>query len=369
MTKRTAIDLFCGAGGLALGLRMAGFDLRAAVDNDPCSVATYLRNLGPHVIERSVRELTGKELLRLAGLTLGECDLVAGGPPCQGFSMQRAANQARTDPRNDLVLEFLRLVLEVRPRMFLMENVRGLASARGQGLLDDLQSRAAQAGYETTVAKLEAVHFGVPQFRTRIVVVGRRANLGLPPFAIQGAERDATSWRTVREAIADLPSPPADGSPHESVANHFREKRLSAENRERLRHIPPGGGRENLPGHLQLPCHTGNPTHRHLDVYGRLAWDEPSGTITARFDSFTRGRFAHPREDRSITLREGARLQTFPDSFVFVGNREQCASQIGNAVPPLLAAALGRQVLRTLDGAAQSPQLELAGVGRVQVGM
>lgn len=154
------------------------------------------------------------------------------------------------------------------------------------------------------------------------------------------------------DAIGDLPSPPADGSEHPIVPNHYREARLSALNKERIRHVPQGGGRLDLPAHLQLACHQGS--HRHLDTYGRLAWDQPSVTITARFDSFTRGRFGHPVEDRSLTLREGARIQGFPDEFVFLGNREECARMIGNAVPPPLAEALGRSLRYSLLAEAQA---------------
>jgi DNA (cytosine-5)-methyltransferase 1 len=178
----------------------------------------------------------------------------------------------------------------------------------------------------------------------------------------------------VREAISDLPSPPSDGALHAEIANHAREARLSALNLERLQHIPPGGGRENLPEHLQLPCHKNNPTHRHTDVYGRLEWDRPSGTITARFDSFTRGRFAHPVEHRSLTLREGARLQTFPDDFHFEGNREEVARQIGNAVPPLLAEALGKALMQTVPNARPletepAPRIEKLAVSNNQLSL
>jgi DNA (cytosine-5)-methyltransferase 1 len=149
----------------------------------------------------------------------------------------------------------------------------------------------------------------------------------------------------VRETLAGLPSPPEDGSPHPKYFNHYREAKLAEINLRRISHIPEGGGRAHLPSDLQLPCHVNNLGHRHLDVYGRLAWEKPAVTLTARFDSFTRGRFGHPVENRSLTLREGARLQTFPDSFEFIGNREEVARQIGNAVPPILAEILTKAIL------------------------
>jgi DNA (cytosine-5)-methyltransferase 1 len=349
----TCIDLFSGAGGLSLGLRNAGIDLCLAVDNDKWSLKTYACNLGDHLLLAKVEDLTGDDILSAAGLRTGELDLLAGGPPCQGFSVQRRG--ADDDPRNRLVLEYLRLVRELRPRFFLMENVEGLLSKRGRHFMATLIDSAAQAGYHVQVQKLDAVSFGVPQFRVRAFVVGELLEAGEPPrfrFPEPGEAK-----LTVREAIGDLPSPPADGSPHPDIANHYREKRLSPTNLIRLKHIPEGGGREHLPEHLQLPGHKSNPSHRHLDVYGRLAWDEPSVTLTARFDSFTRGKFGHPIEDRSLTLREGARIQTFPDGFEFIGNREECAKQIGNAVPPVLAAQLGQCILDALR--ADSPTRQI----------
>jgi DNA (cytosine-5)-methyltransferase 1 len=345
MRQPVAIDLFAGAGGLSLGLRRAGFDIRAAADNDRFAVETYRLNLGDHMIQCDLATVDPSVILDRARIESGNCDLLAGGPPCQGFSVQRRGTDE--DPRNSLVLHYFRMVEAIKPRYFLMENVSGLMSKRGRGFLDEVMRRAAELGYHLHLQKLDAAEFGVPQSRVRVILVGEHVGgSGAPKFMFP--KGCAGRPRTVRDAIADLPTPPADGTSHPRFANHAREARLSPLNIDRLKHIPPGGGREDLPEYLQLPCHRNNPGHRHLDVYGRLSWDKPSGTITARFDSFTRGRFAHPEDHRSLTLREGARLQTFPDDFVFVGNREEGAKQIGNAVPPLLATVLGRSVLAAL---------------------
>ena len=344
--RPTVIDLFSGAGGLALGLKRAGFDLRAAVEFNTWAAKTYRNNVGNHLLETDIHTLEVEELLQFAKLKQGECDLLAGGPPCQGFSVQRRGSDE--DPRNDLVLQYLRFVEGVKPRFFLMENVSGLMSKRGRPFLDAVISRVSELGYVTRLEKLEAAGFGVPQLRKRVILIGELSPNGRTCFQYPSPNTSPSEYQTVRQAIGDLPSPPADGSPHPGIPNHAREARLSALNIERLKHIPPGGGRQDLPEHLQLPCHINNPSHRHVDVYGRLEWDKPSGTITARFDSFTRGRFAHPVEHRSITLREGARLQTFPDDFHFEGNREEVAKQIGNAVPPLLAECLGRAIMKAL---------------------
>ena len=338
-----AIDLFAGAGGLSLGLERSGYEVVFALDNDAVAVRSYKESLGSHIICAPIEQISAAELMRRANIVPGECDLLAGGPPCQGFSLQRRGE--RVDSRNGLVLDFIRMVEEVRPTFFLMENVSGLLTKHGRPFLDEFHRRVARLGYVIHVELLDASDFGVPQRRRRALLVGERTTGGKSrfqfPSPLQGPPR------TVRDAIADLPSPPKDGSEHPLVANHYREARLSPLNIERIKHVPQGGGRASLPEHLQLACHR-NTSHRHLDVYGRLAWDEPAVTLTARFDSFTRGRFAHPEEHRSLTIREGARIQTFPDDFRFFGSREDQARQVGNAVPPSLAEALGTAILQTL---------------------
>ena len=181
-----------------------------------------------------------------------------------------------------------------------MHAIRGV---RGSHLLAEVRVRAQRLGYTTYVETLDAVDYGLPQFRRRAFFVGVARSR---EFEWPSAE---TVRHSVRDAIGDLPSPPQDGSTHPLVPNHYREARLSAVNRERIRAVPEGGGREDLPLHLQLECHKNG--HRHLDTYGRMAWDKPAPTITARFDSFTRGRFGHPVENRSVTLREGALCRAF----------------------------------------------------------
>ena len=335
-----AIDAFAGAGGLSLGLRDAGFEVVFAYDNDPVAIETYNTNLPPHAECLDGATLGDAGVMERTGLVPGECDLLAGGPPCQGFSIQR--NGGSGDPRNLLVLSFLEQILSLEPKVFLMENVPALMSRRGRHLVEQLIAASEEAGYSCASATLNAVDFGVPQRRRRTFVLGVKG--GSPP---RWPEPTTTVPLTVETALNGLPSPPEDGSPHPDVPNHYRERRLSELNRERIRHIPPGGGREHLPPHLRLRCHRSG--HRHLDTYGRLAWDEPAVTLTARFDSFTRGRFGHPVEDRTITLREGARLQGFPDNFIFLGNREEGARMIGNAVPPPLACALGGAIANLLN--------------------
>jgi DNA (cytosine-5)-methyltransferase 1 len=342
----SAIDLFCGAGGFSLGLRNAGFELRGALDNDRKAIETYVHNFGPIGFHADATKFQISDFGRLEDLTV-----VVGGPPCQGFSIQRRGT--RDDARNRLVQVFLDMALSLRPRFFVMENVLGLVSKHGKEFQEYVEREAAEAGYYCHSSKLNAAAYGVSQVRWRALIVGERLDDSKAYFKFPTQSHPEDRFATVRDSIGDLPSPPLDGTPHQDVLNHYRESRLSATNLARIRCIPEGGGREHLPLHLELPCHVSNRKHRHLDTYGRLAWDKPSVTITARFDSFTRGRFGHPIEDRTITLREGARLQSFPDSFKFFGNREEVARQIGNAVPPLLARAIGLSIIDAIERRAE----------------
>jgi DNA (cytosine-5)-methyltransferase 1 len=346
-TEHSAIDLFCGAGGFSLGFRQAGFELLAALDNDKAARETYKFNFDLDPLGIDAAQISGVQLLNAASVKRGECTAVIGGPPCQGFSVQRRGS--RKDSRNNLVKVFLDLVLELRPRFFVIENVGGLLSRHGREFHRYVEHTSASEGYRCFVEKLNAADFGIPQVRRRVLIIGERLDEGRSYFSFPLPTHTPETYTTVRLAIGSLPPPPTDGSPHPQIWNHFREARLSPTNLMRIKHIPEGGGREHLPSELALPCHTNNKKHRHLDVYGRLAWDKPAVTLTARFDSFTRGRFGHPTEHRTITLREGARLQSFPDEFRFFGNREEIARQVGNAVPPVLARAIATSLLDAIS--------------------
>jgi DNA (cytosine-5)-methyltransferase 1 len=342
-----AFDLYAGAGGLSLGLTEAGFSVRAAVDRFPEAVATYEKNLGCHVLEAGVEEISPRHLLSLAGCRARDVALMAGGPPCQGFSVQRRGPDE--DPRNSLILRFLDFVAAIKPAFFLLENVVGLRGRRGKPTLLAFVDRADRLGYRLHTGVLNAADYGVPQIRRRLILVGERNGRSGRPFKFPAPTRPPDRWLTVQDAIGDLPSPIREAGAGMLIPNHEPD-RISDLNRLRISFVPPGGGRQDIPEHLRLPCHGVDvEVAGHRGVYGRLAWDRPAGTITTRCNSFTRGRFAHPEEDRNITMREAARLQGFPDSFVFVGSKVHVAHQIGNAVPPPLAKAVGRAIRRALS--------------------
>ena len=340
-----AIDLFCGAGGLSLGLANAGIEVACAVDNWSVAANTYSANFDHPVLAADISDLTAADILDFGGTPGGDVDVVVGGPPCQGFSVQRIGSDL--DARNSLVLEFARLVLEFRPKMFLMENVPGLLGRRGGPLAEAFDRTLSASGYRVRSIRLNVCEYGVPQSRRRVMFYGWPE--GEREFDFPAPTHGADDYLTVWDAIGDLPSPPADCTPLAGDPLH-RRTRLSPLNLKRLQHIPPGGGMVDLPVDLRVACHrNGADRIGHRYVYGRLAPDKPSATITARFDSFTRGRFGHPYENRNITLREGARLQSFPDRFEFIGNQEPIAALIGNAVPPTLATLVARQIVGTLE--------------------
>lgn len=351
MIKYTCIDSFCGAGGLGLGLQRAGFDILLSFDIDKLCIDTIKKNqkyFGHPAVVADIADMLNGNLLRRCDLKRGELFLLAGGPPCQGFSIQRRGSD--TDSRNDLVLMYGRLINEVYPKYFVMENVTGLAGKRGKTILQQLVENVKNIGYYVHIELLDAQDYGVPQRRKRYIVIGERKDIGnCYEYPVPTGVRC-----TVREAIGNLPIPPQDGSDHPDFTLHRRD-RLSEKNLQRIRAIKEGQGRDDLPQDLLADCHrVDSSVIGFRSVYGRMAWDDVAPTITARFDSFTRGKFGHPVQDRSISLREGALLQTFPIDFEFVGNKVDIARQIGNAVPPMMAEQIGKSIIDSYKKAGES---------------
>ena len=337
IVKPTAVDLFCGCGGLTVGLKKAGFKVLGAVDVDPLSIKTYKANhCGVTLWETDIRELEPAELLAEIGLKEGELDLLAGCPPCQGFSTMRTLNGAVSveDPRNDLLLEFQRFVDVIRPRAVMLENVPGLA--------DDERFAAfcrkmKKLGYLGNHRILNAAEYGVPQRRRRLIYL---AGMGMEiPFVGKASRRI-----TVEDAIGKLPKAGESGDPVHDMPEHRTQNVL-----EIIRRIPKNGGsRRNLPEEFQLECHkrcTG-----FKDVYGRMAWNDVAPTITSGCFNPSKGRFLHPEEDRAITMREASLLQGFPRRYKFpINNKIAVALMIGNALPPPFIAAHARCIVEKLS--------------------
>lgn len=333
--KRTfsAVDLFSGCGGLSEGLRNAGFIVKAAVEIELKAQRTYrLNHPKVRLYQQDIRKLPAKLLLQEVGLKSGELDLLAGCPPCQGFSRLRTRNQQTsvTDPRNDLVQDFLRFVRVLRPKTIMLENVPALADdARFKSLCGSLS----KLGYDYVVHVLNAADYGVPQRRKRLILLGSRVHR---PVAAEKAELRVT----VRNALASLESP----SKTKDKLHAVPENRTLAV-REIIKLIPrDGGSRTDLPAEHWLECHKRNDGFR--DVYGRMAWDDVSPTITSGCINPSKGRFLHPSQNRTITLREAALLQGFPRSYMFdvSHGKEAIALMIGNALPPPFIKAHARSL-------------------------
>lgn len=337
-----AIDLFAGAGGLSLGLQQAGFEIAFALDNDSDAVKTYQYNIGSHIRLGSATEIKASDIAGLSGLRPGECDLLVGGPPCQGFSQHRRGSDV--DERNELVGWFAEVIQSIRPRAFLLENVPYIAAKRGKEILSNFIRVVQASGYSIHSSVVDASNYGVPQRRQRFIAVGFRDGEGAGYSIPLTAE---CRGQNVRDAIGDLPTPPLNHV-HPDFANHTASA-ISELNRLRISFVPEGGGWQNIPDELKLDCHVNHRGHGHLDVYGRLSWLGLAQTITAHSDSFSRGRYAHPVEDRPLTGRELASLQSFPRWYRFLADKKSVARLIGNAVPPTLARVLAQSIMEELE--------------------
>jgi DNA (cytosine-5)-methyltransferase 1 len=355
-----AIDVFSGAGGLTLGLKRAGFRVKAAVEIEDHAFATYKTN-HPEVraIKQDIRTVKGRDLRRIADAPV---DLLAGCPPCQGFSTMTNTSTKR-DRRNNLVIEMARLVEEIRPRAVMMENVPGLAT-RGKRLFNRFLKTLDRLKYRYSWEILQVADYGVPQSRRRLVLfASKERELTLPePTHHRTGEGKLPVWKTLKEAIGDMKSPvvleesQASGGPQRF--NWHIIRRLSAVNIERLRHTLPGVSRAELPVKLRPACHK-SINEGYTNVYGRMSWDQVPVTITGGCTTLSKGRFGHPSELRTISVREAARIQTFPDDYVFdTPYMEYACGMIGNALPchfaELLAVSMAEQLRRVRTGKSPS---------------
>lgn len=338
--KRTAIDLFSGCGGLTLGLKLAGFDVIAAVENDPLAVETYKANHSEVLVcADDILKVSATSLRKRLKLKAGELDLLAGCPPCQGFSALRTRNGARQkrDKRNRLITNMLRFARSFRPKTIMMENVPGLAE---HWSFKELCRGLRKLGYRIEWDIKDARHYGVPQRRKRLIMVaGRKFDV---PLA-----KESKAVQTVRKAIGDLKKPGRSRDKLQNLPESRSAKVLSM-----IRAVPKdGGSRGDLPKSRQLACH--KRTDGFNDIYGRMAWDQPAPTITGGCFNPSKGRFLHPEQNRAITLREAAILQSFPRRYRFPVNKskELIALMIGNALPPTFIRRHAATIAKALNNA------------------
>lgn len=375
-----AIDLFAGAGGFTLSALGTGVDVVAAIEFDKHAAETYRHNFiekqkrDIQLINGDINLVEPKKLRQSLNLKVGELDMILGGPPCQGFSTHRINNAGVNDPRNQLLLRYFEFVHEFHPKAFLVENVSGLLWKRHKDFLDKFLHLASEEGYEIKFCNvLNAKDYGVPQNRKRVFIYGVRGDIAraddsFPPKATHFSPDSLKkpSWKPASTVFEPIPAHIID----RFIEEYFLKKtKLSYEQAKSLleglesgkvtsvsdkcnvymtpkppmlrRFIdtPLNGSREDAGEQHRLKCHSDGYAG-HKDVYGRILIHQPSNTITTGCNNPSKGRFVHPWLNHGITLRHAARLQTFPDSFEFLGSSTQQARQIGNAVPPLLGKIL-----------------------------
>lgn len=385
------IDLFAGAGGLSEGLSEAGFHCLFANEVMPVYAQTYMKNhIGTKVLTADIRTIDAKDVMRDLGLKRGELDLIAGGPPCQGFSIN-APVRSNEDSRNHLFKEYLRFVETFAPKAILIENVPGLVSFEKGATLHAIIEALANYGYGADVHILGAAYYGVPQMRWRTIIIGLRGKEApaevfpapmfhapiRPNFTTTFAGKQLVKFpsaealarfTTVEEAIGDLPhlecgekgeavkdyacEPQCDYQKNMRIGtggvyNHEAPK-LSQTNIERLKFIKPGGNWTDIPFDMLPKGMQRARKSDHTMRYGRVRPDGLASTILTKCDPHW-GAFFHYSQDRSFTVREAARIQSFPDHFVFCGNTAEQFAQVGNAVPPLLAKAIGLSIINVLN--------------------
>lgn len=350
--KFTAIDLFSGVGGLTLGLEQAGFKVIAAVEVDKTAIDTYKSNHSEvRLIGKDIRQVTGKDILRIARVK--KVDLVAGCPPCQGFSKLTDKNR-KYDPRNYLVLEMARIIGEIQPRMVMLENVPGL-NRKGSPLLREFERRLKKLDYVITKDVLQLADYGVPQSRRRLVMLaGKGFSVSLPkkthsrnPDKFCGEKK----WESVRTVLENLDEPVTlsyalrNGGPNKFRWNVVRD--LAPITKKRMKYLTPGGNRQELPMELRPDCHKNG--SGFSNVYGRMDGNTIAPTITSGCTTLSAGRFGHPYKDRTISVREAALIQTFPDNYKIKADTMKKACELfGNALPCKFAKIVSLECRKSL---------------------
>lgn len=352
INRLNCVDLFAGAGGFSLAAKNVGLSIVAAVEWNPKACETYRHNL----IGGKEHTLYEKNILKLNPLSLikkhfsdgNDCDILLGGPPCQGFSVHRINGAGVGDPRNELLLRYFEFVKKLKPKIFLMENVPGLLWKRHQEFLEDFYKQGRKAKYRVYEPEvIDAQHYGVPQRRKRVFILGVRNDVDLkinwPPKPTHGGAEDREEHQSLKPLV--------------TASSVFSKRVLeSDENNIHMNHgselikvfkdTPINGGSRKDSGRI-LPCHQHH--NGHKDVYGRVDPKKPGPTMTTACINPSKGRFVHPTEHHGITLRHAARFQTFPDDFVFRGGLIAGGEQIGNAVPVKLGEILLATIADSLN--------------------
>ncbi len=354
----TGIDLFTGAGGLSYGLSQAGFDMKLGIEIDPDSTSTLKENNKEvTVLQKDIKSLDPKKVLKSTGLRKSEIYLIAGGPPCQGFSTSNRRTRSIDNPLNGLYKQYFRFVRAINPEVFLFENVAGLRTLHNGSVLNKIINTGKRLGYHIHWDILNSEEFGVPQRRKRIIIIGTKKK------EVDFSNIKKTGTVTVKNAISDLPKIENGNSVCElgypqvkRLSDYHKRMRaktngtvsnnLVTENSslvlKRYKHIPQGGNWSSIPKRLMKNYY--NLNNCHSWIYYRLKWDEPSVVI----NNFRKNMLIHPTQDRGLSVREAARLQSFPDHYKFYGKIGSQQQQVANAVPPLMAKKIGKNIKLSL---------------------
>ncbi|MDB5431421.1 MAG: DNA-cytosine methyltransferase [Caulobacter sp.] len=339
----SVVDLFCGVGGLTHGLRKAGFRVEAGIDLDEQCRYPFEQNNGARFLLKDVVELKGDDLAQL--FEVGQPKILVGCAPCQPFSTY---NQKNDDPKWRLVERFGELISEIKPDIVSMENVPRLLEFQGGKVFEDFRATLETAGYQVQSQVVFLPDYGLPQRRSRLVLLASQHG----PISLGKPTHRPEQYRTVKEAIGKLP--PIEAGGRIDADPLHTSSRLSPINLRRIRASTPGGSWNDWDDELVAKCHTVQTGKGYRSVYGRMRMEEPSPTITTQFFGFGNGRFGHPEQDRGLSLREGAILQSFPADYQFFrrGERVQFKALgrlIGNAVPVLLGQVIGTAIKTHLE--------------------
>jgi len=366
--KLTAVDLFAGAGGLSLGFKQAGFRIVFAVEKEIYCAETYKKNHGEmniKVILEDISKTDFLETLKENRLNRGDIDILLSGPPCQGFSISNMRTRSMDNPHNHLFKEFIRAVEEIYPKWILFENVSGIVNFEKCEIVETIKNKLEELGYSCVSSVLNAADYGVPQIRRRFFIVGNRMDI---QFSLPSPSHgfNGKPYVTVRDAIFDLPIL-ENGNKYDCLQYQFNNTDITEYQREmrknysseycmnnqvtknnnmvidRYKFIPPGGNWEHIPSELMQNYKNRN--NCHSGIYKRLKWDEPSIVIS----NFRKNMLIHPEQHRGLSIREAARLQSFPDNYIFFGSLGDQQQQVANAVPPLLARSIAAAIRGAIE--------------------
>ncbi len=336
--KIKVVDFFCGCGGTSAGLQASGMDIIAGVDIDANALATYKHNFPKATIfNENIASLEFSKIEEVIGTNNNDLVLFAACAPCQPFSTQNRLKHYN-DERITILGEFHKFVKHFQPDYIILENVPGIQAVENGPFTQFLNFLVSEL-YEFDFGIKNALDYGVPQSRRRLVLIASKEQKIPLPIETHGGKK--LPYKTLKDAISKYPELEA-GETCEVVANHGCAS-LQKITLDRLKHTPEGGDRRNWPEGMILNCHKNH--SGHTDVYGRLRWDKHSVTLTTKCISISNGRFGHPEQDRALSVREAAALQTFDDGFVFIGSTRNAGKQVGNAVPVKFAKALGDAVV------------------------